>query len=107
MALKIFSILMVFLGEAICIYSEMLVAKRPDWWKTFGIITLAGVPLLLGYHYGYRAFGSMWVMMVVSIVSILIVEPVLVLSMFKEPPTVGTGLGFMCGCLGLWFALAY
>lgn len=107
MTLKIFSIVMLFIGEALCIYSEMLVAKEPRWWWTFLLITLAGVPLLLGYHYGYKAFGSMWVVMVASVVSILIVEPVLVLGMFKEPPTIGTALGFACGCLGLYFALAH
>lgn len=105
MELKIFSLVMLFVGEALCIYSEMLVAKKPDWWWTFLLITLAGVPLLLGYHYGYKAFGSMWPVMVISVVSILIVEPLLVLAMFKEAPTSNTAIGFACGVVGLFFAL--
>jgi uncharacterized membrane protein len=107
MMLKVFSILMLFMGEALCIYSEMLVAKEPRWWWTFLLITIAGIPLLLGYHYGYKAFESMWVVMVVSIVSILIVEPILVLAMFKEAPTPGTVVGFILGCAGFYFATAY
>lgn len=107
MELKVLSLIALFIGEALCIYSEMLVAKKPDWWWTFFLITLAGIPLLIGYHYGYKAFGSMWVVMVVSIVSILLVEPVLVFIMFKELPTKGSLAGFFCGALGLYLALNY
>lgn len=107
MGLKILSLVALFVGEALCIYSEMLVAKKPDWWWTFFLITLAGIPLLIGYHYGYKAFGNMWAVMVVSVVSILLVEPVLVFVMFKELPTKGTLAGFCCGALGLYLALNY
>jgi hypothetical protein len=107
MGLKVLSLVALFVGEALCIYSEMLVAKEPRWWWTFFLITLAGIPLLIGYHYGYKAFGSMWAVMVVSIVSILLVEPVLVWVMFKELPTKGNLAGFLCGALGMYLALNY
>ena len=103
--MKVFAILMLCLGESLCIYSEMLVAKKPDWLWTFFLITLAGIPLLLGYHYGYKAFGSMWPVMVASVTSILIVEPLCVLLMFREMPTWGTGTGLVLGVVGLYLAV--
>lgn len=105
--MKLFSIIMLCIGESLCIYSEMLVAKKPDWLLTFFLITLAGIPLLLGYHYGYLAFKSMWPVMVASITTILIVEPLLVLIMFKELPTWGTSAGFVLGTVGLYLAINY
>lgn len=105
MSLKILSLVALFFGEALCIYSEMLVARGSSWGWTFFLITLAGVPLLYGYRTGYEAFGSMWPVMVISIVSILLVEPVLVWGMFQELPTKGTFAGFCCGALGLYLAL--
>jgi hypothetical protein len=69
------------------------------------LITLAGVPLLLGYHYGYQAFKSMWPVMVASITTILIIEPLLVFGMFREFPTWGTGVGFVLGAVGLYLAV--
>lgn len=105
--MRLFAILMLALGESLCIYSEMLVAKKPDWLWTFFLITLAGIPLLLGYHYGFKAFNSMWPVMVASITTILIVEPLLVLVMFRELPTWGTGVGFVLGAVGLYLSINY
>jgi drug/metabolite transporter (DMT)-like permease len=101
MMLKIFSVVMLAVGEALCIYSEMLVAKKPDWLWTFFLITLAGVPLLLGYHYGYKAFGSMWAVMAVSILTILLVEPLLVWTMFRELPSRIALISLLLGAVGL------
>jgi hypothetical protein len=105
--MKLFAVLMLCVGESLCIYSEMLVAKKPDWLWTFFLITLAGVPLLLGYHYGFKAFNSMWPVMVASITTILIIEPLLVLVMFRELPTWGTGVGFVLGAVGLYLSINY
>jgi hypothetical protein len=105
--LQITSILALFLCEALCIYSEMLVARGAGWLWTFFLITLAGIPLLIGYRYGYQSFGSMWPVMVVSVVSILIVEPLLVTMMFKETPSWGSVAGFVCGVVGLYLTLRY
>jgi hypothetical protein len=103
--MKLFAVLMLCIGESLCIYSEMLIAKSQSWFVTFVLITLAGIPLLLGYHYGYTAFKSMWPVMVASITTILIVEPLLVLVMFRELPTWGTGVGFVLGAVGLYLAV--
>ena len=105
MLLKVFALVMLAFGEALCIYAEMLVAKRPDWAWTFFLITLAGIPLLLGYHYGYKAFGSMWAVMAVSVVTILIVEPVLVWAMFREIPSRTSLVALSLGAVGLGLLL--
>ena len=105
MLLKVFVVVMLSFGEALCIYSEMLVAKKPDWLWTFFLITLAGVPLLLGYHYGYKAFGSMWAVMAVSVASILIVEPAMVWAMFHEVPSRLSLIALVLGAVGLVLVL--
>ena len=105
MWLKLFSVAMLAFGEALCIYSEMLVAKKPDWLWTFFLITLAGIPLLLGYHYGYKAFGNMWAVMAVSVVSILLVEPTMVWMMFGDIPTRNSIIAFCLGATGLLLVL--
>lgn len=107
MNLHILSLIALFIGEALCIYSEMLVAKGGGWLWTFFLITLAGIPLLIGYRYGYQAFNSMWPVMVISIVSILIVEPILVFVMFNDRPTWGSIVGFLLGSAGLFFAMKF
>jgi hypothetical protein len=103
--LKLFAIFMLCIGETLCIYSEMIVAKQPRWLWTFFLTTLAGVPLLLGYHYGYQAFKSIWPVMVASITTILIIEPLLVFIMFGELPTWGASVGFILGAVGLYLAI--
>ena len=105
MFLKIFSILMLFIGETLCIYSEALVAKQPQWFWTFFLITLAGIPLLAGYHYGYQAFGSMWMVMAVSVASILVAEPITIWVMFKEYPSTQAKLSMAFGLVGLLIAM--
>jgi hypothetical protein len=105
--LKLFAIAAMSVGEALCIYSELLVAKKPDWLWTFFLITLAGIPLLLGYHYGYKAFGSMWPVMAVSVTSILLIEPVMVLAMFGDLPKRGALVGAILGGIGLLVTLAW
>ena len=105
--LQLMAISALFIGEALCIYSEMLVARGASWTWTFILITLAGIPLLIGYRYGYQSLGSMWPVMVISVVSILIVEPILVTVMFREVPSWGSIAGFACGVLGLYLTLRF
>jgi drug/metabolite transporter (DMT)-like permease len=101
------AIMAMFVGEALCIYAELLIARGSSWWWTFFLITLAGVPLLFAYKYGYASAESAWPVMVTSVVSVLIVEPVLVWVMFHERPSWGSVAGLACGALGLFFTLRY
>lgn len=101
------SIIAMFVGEALCIYSELLIARGSSWWWTFFLITLAGVPLLYGYKYGTATAESVWPVFVVSVVSILIVEPLLVWVMFHDRPSWGSVAGLGCGVVGMYLALNY
>ena len=106
MLLKVAAILLMLLGEAMCIYAEMLVAKAGSIWWPFFWITLAGVPLLIAYSIGYKAFGStMWPVMVVSMAAVLISEPTLIWMMFKDLPSKQTLIGMVFGVAGMLIVL--
>ena len=103
---QIFSVLAMLLGESLCIVSEVMMARRYSWSITFLLITLAGAPLLWAYRYGYAAFRNIWVVMVVSMVSILVAEPLVILFFF-EIPTRGAMMGFCCGVNGFVLAACF
>ena len=105
--MSLISIVAMFLGEALCIYSELLVARGASWWWAFFLITLAGIPLLFAYKFGYSSAGSPWPVFVASVVSVLIVEPAMVWVMFSERPTWGSFAGLACGVLGMFLAINY
>src|SRR3989344_9213474 len=96
--LKILVIAVIFTAEALYIFSEMLSAK---YYSQTGaqffhviskilIITIFGSVLILtGYMLGLKAFKNIWIVSVISITSILILEPVLAYGVFKQLPTTG------------------
>lgn len=95
---------LIAIGEALAIYCEVTSVKYMDstrkvlemfWW-----ITVAGVPLILGYILAYKGFKNIWPVSVVSVVSILIAEPVLNWFILKEGITLGPILGFVFGIIG-------
>ena len=113
---KILVLVLIFLGEILAIYAEMVGAKtnhltsQPFWQtflKMFLLITLAGGILIAGYMLGINAFKNIWVVSVVSITSILLVEPILAWTIFHQVPTVGAVLGFILGAIGLFLSLFY
>lgn len=113
---KILVLVLIFLGEALAIYAEIVGAKnnhlasQPFWqifWKMFLLITLAGGILIAGYMLGVNAFKNIWIVSVVSITSILVVEPLLAWTIFHQVPTIGAVLGFILGAIGLFLSLFY
>ena len=110
---KIFIIALDFLGEALYIYGQMLGAKgdylnsQPFWnvfLKAFLIIAIAGGTVLFGYMLGINVFKNIWVVSVISITSILLMEPILAWVFFKQIPTPGAIVGFILGAIGLFTA---
>jgi hypothetical protein len=103
--------LLIALGEYLAIYSELLGVKCMDSasgiWKAFLWITLAGVPLIAGYILAYKGFGKIWPVSVISVVAILLSEPVLNIWMLNEQPTTGAIVGFILGAIGLVCALTF
>jgi hypothetical protein len=102
---KAISLLLIFIGELLAVYSEMYIIKygidiKHLLWVVF-TITIAGIPLLAGYYLGYKAFSNAWPIAVASISSIVLVEPPLILLMTGSLPTASHIVGFLLATLGL------
>ena len=104
---KVIAIVCLFIGETLAIYPELLITRGASWAWTFFIITLAGIPLLIGYKVGSQCFTSVWPMFVISLTSIVIVEPFLLYFWLKQTPSWGSIAGLCCGILGMFLAIKY
>jgi cellulose synthase/poly-beta-1,6-N-acetylglucosamine synthase-like glycosyltransferase len=111
---KILAVLLIFIAEAVTIYAEMLAARSKFFTsqsslqiflKMFLISIVGGGFLILGYMFGINNFKNIWIVSVISITSILIIEPVLAYAIFHQLPTRGAALGFIFGILGFVLAL--
>lgn len=106
---KVLTILLIFLGESLAIYSEIIAARtyfansKPFlqiFLKMFMMIIVAGAFLIVGYMNGFNAFKNIWVVSVISITSILIMEPILAYTIFQQLPTKGAIIGLILGVIG-------
>ncbi len=114
--MKILTIILIFLGEATAIYAEMVAARNYStssspfiqiFLKLFLIIIIGGGFLIAGYMLGIKSFRNIWIVSVVSITSILIIEPILAYTLFGQLPTKGALIGFIFGTLGFVSALFF
>ena len=98
-----FAMFALFCGEAFAIYAELIAAKGHPF---IGMIyKIPSLPLLiLGYWAGYKAAGNIWQVTAVSVCSILIVEPLLIILMFREVPERNALIGCLCGFAGIIIA---
>jgi hypothetical protein len=98
---KLLAFGLLMLGELIAIGGELLAARSQQvFWPS--VLYVLSVPALLGgYKIGYAAYGNIWTVTVLSITSILIVEPILSYTMFQTLPQRGALLGLILGSLGL------
>jgi hypothetical protein len=69
------------------------------------IATLASAFLVLGYMFGFQAFRNIYVIAILSITSILIIEPMIAYLIFRQLPTKGAIIGFILESLGFLAAL--
>lgn len=113
---KILVLVLLFVGEALAIYAEMVgaksnaIASQPFlqiFLKMFLLFALAGGFLIAGYMLGFNAFKNIWIVSAVSITSILIVEPILAWTIFHQVPTAGAIGGFVLGAVGLFLAIFF
>ena len=113
---KLISIGLLFFGEALIIYAEILSAKmfytqsRPFWFvlSRVGLVALISTFMLLcGYMFGLQAFKNIWVVTVISITSILLAEPILTYTVTQELPAKGATLGLILGLIGLILTLVW
>ena len=107
---KAIPLLCLFFGESLAIWSEIVAAKHIDsfastFWKMSGVMALAGLLLIAGYMLGLRYWQNIWIVGVVSIASIIIMEPLITYGLFHELPSKGALIGLVLGVLGLLSAL--
>ncbi len=106
---KSLALALLFLGEFFAVYAEMAVARLPSLrfastasLSKIGIAMVIGAGALIGgYYLGYKAFQNIWIVTVISVTSILIVEPALAYTFFQELPNRGATIGLVLGSLGL------
>lgn len=103
------AIVILFSGEALSIYSEMIAAKTHTisnlqfievFLKGFFIIACAGGFLIAGYMIGFKSFKNIWMVSALSITSILIMEPLIGYLIFQQLPTRGALIGLILGATG-------
>ncbi len=107
---KVLPLILLFFGESLAIYSEVVAAKNihtfgSTFLKTSLLMTLAGLGLIAGYMLGVKYLQNIWVIGAVSVVSIIIMEPIITYSIFHELPSKGALIGLVLGVLGLASAL--
>lgn len=107
---KLIPMLFLFLGESLAIYSEIIAAKNISnfsntFWKMSGVMALAGLLLIAGYMLGIKYLNNIWVVGVVSIASIVVMEPIITYLLFHELPSRGALIGLILGIIGLLSAL--
>ena len=108
-AIKVIGGTAIFGAEFIAIYLEMLTAKTVKEGSMnvmFGMwmllwMFLAGALVLTGYYLSYLSFRNIWVVTVISIGAILIIEPLLIMLLFDEMPTLGAWVGLVFAVLGI------
>jgi hypothetical protein len=108
MANKVLAIILILVGEMLTIYTELFMARTArellnlrEYWTVLIIISIGGALLLLGYRIGYNNFSNIWVVVGISLTSILIIEPILAFGMFNDHPTKGAVIGLILGTIGM------
>lgn len=112
MILQVVSFFSLLIGEALSIISENIVAKRMHDGKTFFaslalpfiLIIIGGFLLVVGYGAGIRGFKNIWTVVLLSIFSIILVEPAVSYLLFREFPTKGQYIGLALSIAGVLIA---
>lgn len=113
---KVLVIILIFAGEALAIYAEMLgarsnhLANQPFlqiFLKLFLLMVVGSGLLLAGYMLGFNAFKNIWIVSAASITSIIIIEPILAWTIFNQIPTLGAIIGLILGVIGLLISLFF
>lgn len=96
-------VLLIVAGELVAIAYEVLAMRhmtlRYTLWACL-CVAGAGILLVLGYTMTFKGLKNAWVVSTVSILTILVSEPILVWLVFKEVPTLGPMLGLLCATVG-------
>lgn len=108
--MKIIALVAVVLGEALVVFAEILGAKLYSslslpfmnaFLYTLIPLLTGAVLLVVGYMLGLKYLSNIWIMSAVSFGTLLLVEPLLNLFYIGQFPTLGAGIGFAFGVLGI------
>ena len=108
---SIIPLLLLFFGEAVYIWAEMMIAHtvkqpRPNDGFTIAKMTviaiIAGLTIITGYYFGYKYSKNIWLVTATSIGAILVTEPIISWLVFHERPTTGASIGLIFGVLGIF-----
>lgn len=106
---KLIGFLLLIVGEFMAINAELLVSVAlknqqkilPAFIKNGLLITISGLMLITGYYLVYKSTRNIWLASFISILSIIIAEPISTYLIFHELPQRGTLIGLILGFLGL------
>ena len=70
-------------------------------------MAVGGGLVVAGYMTGFKAFKNIWIVSVISIASILLVEPIMNYFIVGQLPTRGALVGLVLGAGGLFSALFF
>ncbi len=110
--LQLSALALVFFGEAVAITAELFSSKLVAngspigtfFWMSL-LMAAGGAMLIGGYMLGYLYFKNIWIIVVISLGTLAILEPLLALILFHESPTTGALIGLILGILALLSAL--
>jgi len=111
--MKCVSLIFIVVGEIFSVYSQVgtaaLKPQERSWLRTspFLLLTwaLGGLFLISGYVLGKQAFNGVWAITAISVTSILMVEPMMLLALLAQRPSWAEINGFVCGAIGLVITL--
>lgn len=90
--------------EFFSITAEILYIKWKPLYMMAILIIIAGLLLLVGYWVWYKSLKNLWLIYIVSITSILILEPILIYFLSWELPNLWSRIWFVLWVL--WFLSA-
>ena len=109
---KLAAIILVFSGESLEILAEVFASKYTaggNYGVTFFqmalLMTIGGILLVGGYMLGYLYFKNIWIIVVISLATLAIGEPLLAAFLFNDTPTTGSIIGLVLGVLALFSAV--
>ena len=95
--MTLIAIVSIFLGEFLAIIAEIFYTKWYSFRSMIILMTIGGILLLIGYGLGYKYVKNIWIIYVVSITSILIIEPILISFVTGEHLTLWAKIWFILG----------
>lgn len=73
----------------------------------FLFMTIAGGFVLSSYILGFSAFKNIWIVSAISVIFIIIIEPLIAWTIFSQVPTHGAIIGLVLGVIGLFFTIFF